>query len=97
MHVLVWAGVEWSRAAAVERESYCQRCITETEEGEQQLLRTGSVMIQLSDEGGVQGAAVLCVASSSLKKLLYECGLLLLQLGDALALVRHLLEEEEGQ
>lgn len=27
----------------------------------------------LSDEGGVQGAAVLCVAGSSLKKLLYQC------------------------
>lgn len=46
------------------------------------------------DEGGVQGPSVLLAESSGLKQLLDEGGLLLLQLGDALTLVRHLLESK---
>lgn len=49
----------------------------------------------LSDEGGVQGAGVLRAAGSRLEKLLYQSRLLLLQLGDALALLRHLLKPAE--
>lgn len=47
-----------------------------------------------SDEGGVHGACVVRRASSSLKKLLYQRRLLLLELGDALAPLCHLLSEE---
>lgn len=47
-----------------------------------------------SDKGGIQGACVLCTAGSGLKKLLYQSRLLLLQLGDPLAFLRHLLKEK---
>lgn len=53
--------------------------------------------MELSDEGGVQGAGVLCAAGSRLKKLLYQGGLLLFQLGDALALLRYLLKQLEKE
>jgi len=43
------------------------------------------------DEGGVQLARLLVTAGTSLKELLDEGRFLLLQLGDALALVGHLL------
>lgn len=56
--------------------------------------RSGGVYL-LSDEGGVQGAGVLRAAGSRLEKLLYQSRLLLLQLGDALALLRHLLKPAE--
>lgn len=47
-----------------------------------------------SDEGGIQRAGVLRAARPSLKQLLDQGGFLLLQLGDALALLRHLLREK---
>lgn len=50
-----------------------------------------------SDEGGIQRAGVLCAAGSSLKQLLDQGGFLLLQLGDALALLRHLLRKRERE
>lgn len=58
--------------------------------------RSGRVYL-FSDEGGVQGAGVLRAAGSRLKKLLYQGRLLLLQLGDALALLRHLLEQSRKE
>lgn len=48
-----------------------------------------------SDEGGVHGAGVLRISGSSLEKLFYQSRLLLLQLGDPLAPLCHLLHEEE--
>lgn len=49
-----------------------------------------------SDEGGIQRAGVLSPAGSGLKQLLYQGGFLLLQLGDALTLLRHLLRTGRG-
>lgn len=45
----------------------------------------------ISDEGGVQGAAVMGASGTGLKELLDEGRLLLLQLGDALTLLSYLL------
>lgn len=53
------------------------------------------VDVCLSDEGGIQHAGVLRAAGSGLKQLLDQGRLLLLQLGDALALLRHLLRAGE--
>lgn len=45
----------------------------------------------ISDEGGVQGAAVVGASGTGLKELLDEGRLLLLQLGDAFTLLSYLL------
>lgn len=58
------------------------------------LLRLGRVKPFL-DEGGIQGAGVLHTACSSLKKLFNQGGLFLLQLGDPLAPLCHLLNENK--
>lgn len=58
--------------------------------------RSGDVYL-FSDEGGVQGAGVLRTTCSRLEKLLYQSRLLLLQLGDALTLLRHLLKPAETE
>lgn len=58
--------------------------------------RSGEVYL-FSDEGGVQGAGVLRAACTRLEKLLYQSRLLLLQLGDALALLCHLLKPTETE
>lgn len=50
-----------------------------------------------SDEGGVHDAGVLRTAGPSLKELFYQRRLLLLQLGDPLAPLRHLLWERKGK
>lgn len=49
-----------------------------------------------SDKSGIQSAGVVHAACSSLKKLFYQGWLLLLQLGDALTLLRHLLNGKKG-
>lgn len=49
------------------------------------------------DEGGVQLARFMVIAGASLKKLLDQGRFLLLQLGDAFALVGHLLHRTEEE
>ena len=49
------------------------------------------------DEGGVQLARFMVIVGTSLKELLDQCRFLLLQLGDAFALVSHLLHGTEEE